>query len=117
LEAGAGHASSNLAHSEFTCRPPSSARSRPHAFGFKYVQIRIQPRGYGRAIVDRARSALIRQEQRSPERIIEASKMTSAQPRLKTLVEMIGFALIVVLLGALVRTGKAFAQCGRLCRF
>jgi Chaperone of endosialidase len=43
---------------------------------------------------------------------MKASKMVSAQPRLKAFVEMIGFALIAVLLGALVRTGTASAQCG-----
>jgi hypothetical protein len=58
------------------------------------------------------RLALIGQEQRSPERIMEASKMVSAQSRLKALIKMSGFALVAVVLSALVRTATASAQCG-----
>jgi hypothetical protein len=82
-------------------------------FGFGHkrsCQVCVRPR-CGRHIVDRMRS-LIRPEPRSPERMIEASKMTSAQRRVKTLVEMIGCALIAVLVGALACTGTVFAQCG-----
>src|SRR5215472_10364848 len=52
------------------------------------------------------------QQQRSPERIMDARKMISARQGLKRLAGTIGFVSVAVLLNALVCSNPAAAQCG-----